>query len=566
MHAKDSRMQSEAEPRRDTPRNVAFEAAMPGLNTGSGLSPQTALALQRSLGNAGVSRVIEQSRHQHGAGCGHTQNMTAPVQRSAVHNVLNTNGQPLDDATRTDMESRLGADFSDVRVHTDGAARASAAEVGAHAYTSGNHVVIGDGGGDKHTLAHELTHVIQQRQGPVAGTDNGSGLRVSDPSDRFERQAEANATRVLSSPAPVHPLVPQAEASPQGPAPVQRMHNGKRPYEGESEEGAQLPQVGGSSQEAPKRHRIDGTSEAPTAQDAPMEQHFNQAHHNAVLSALAHYHPLESANYQVDPAQWPWRDQWYMHYSPQFDASGQYIGPAQEEQHTGAAPEEQHDPNAPDNSVTSAWHAEEIRSREDLQDCELSDSNAVALDVDHTGDMYHARAVMVAEDNFNLLVFGVTAGKEGKAQGMIELTQDLTSTRRRVYWSRRSAQDLELADKLDEGGRNGTLTRNGDTASTRRLGKTLERVNHKYGWHDNPATMKRRQDKFHDDYAAPTAAQDEIFPPLLAGKGFHANAKYVLVNFRDSGHSGRAMLPHSTPAGRECRTSSVRSGRSSDRA
>ncbi|MFJ2783815.1 MULTISPECIES: DUF4157 domain-containing protein [unclassified Streptomyces] len=26
-----------------------------------------------------------------------------------------------------------------------------------------------EGGGDRHTLAHELTHVSQQRQGPVAG-------------------------------------------------------------------------------------------------------------------------------------------------------------------------------------------------------------------------------------------------------------------------------------------------------------------------------------------------------------------------------------------------------------
>jgi ABC-type oligopeptide transport system ATPase subunit len=72
---------------------------------------------------------------------------------------------------------------------------------GTSAYTSGSHVVIGEGGGGKHTLAHELTHVIQQRQGHVAGTDNGAGLRVSDPSDRFEREAEANARAVMSRPA-----------------------------------------------------------------------------------------------------------------------------------------------------------------------------------------------------------------------------------------------------------------------------------------------------------------------------------------------------------------------------
>ncbi|MEU9048213.1 DUF4157 domain-containing protein [Kitasatospora sp. NPDC048343] len=119
------------------------------------------------------------------------------VQRSAVHDVLSTPGRPLDAAVRSEMEGRMGADFSDVRLHDGSAARASAAEVGARAYTSGNHVVIGEGGGDRHTLAHELTHVLQQRRGPVAGADNGSGLRVSDPSDRFEREAEANAVRVM---------------------------------------------------------------------------------------------------------------------------------------------------------------------------------------------------------------------------------------------------------------------------------------------------------------------------------------------------------------------------------
>ena len=100
------------------------------------------------------------------------------------------------------MESRLDADFSDVRLHTGAAAARSARAIGARAYTSGSHVVLGTGGADKHTLAHELTHVVQQRQGPVAGTDNGAGLRISDPSDHFEREAETNARRVMSGAAP----------------------------------------------------------------------------------------------------------------------------------------------------------------------------------------------------------------------------------------------------------------------------------------------------------------------------------------------------------------------------
>ncbi|MGC4947937.1 DUF4157 domain-containing protein [Streptomyces sp. DT224] len=193
-------------------------------------------ALQATAGNAAIVQMLREAghpwvqprpeRHQHGPGCGHQAarqagtTETAPVQRSTVHEVLRTPGRAMDDATRTDMEARLGADFSDVRIHDGSAAAASAAEVGARAYTSGNHVVIGAGGTDRHTLAHELTHVIQQRQGPVAGTDNGSGLRVSDPADRFEREAEANAKRALARTPRAHAPESMPATSAQDASPV----------------------------------------------------------------------------------------------------------------------------------------------------------------------------------------------------------------------------------------------------------------------------------------------------------------------------------------------------------
>ncbi|RKT88669.1 protein of unknown function [Saccharopolyspora antimicrobica] len=160
--------------------------------TGPATAPGSAahvLHLQRTLGNAAVARMI---------GAQHSDD--AQVQRSTVHDVLRSPGQALDTSVRTDMEARFGADFSNVRLHTDTTAQRSAAELGARAYTSGNHIVVGSGGADNHTLAHELTHVLQQRSGPVAGTDNGDGLKVSDPSDRFEREAEATARRVLENP------------------------------------------------------------------------------------------------------------------------------------------------------------------------------------------------------------------------------------------------------------------------------------------------------------------------------------------------------------------------------
>ncbi|MFL6119222.1 DUF4157 domain-containing protein, partial [Actinophytocola sp.] len=172
-------------------RRVVPTQSPPDLLAGP-LSPDAVLALQRLVGNAAVARLHANQ---------------AAVQRAAVRDALRSAGRPLDDGVRAEMESRLGADFSDVRVHTDPTAHSAAESVQAHAFTSGSHIVFQRGRYDttspagKRVLAHELTHVEQQRTGPVAGTDTGDGLRVSDPSDRFERAAETNAARVMAAPA-----------------------------------------------------------------------------------------------------------------------------------------------------------------------------------------------------------------------------------------------------------------------------------------------------------------------------------------------------------------------------
>jgi hypothetical protein len=129
-------------------------------------------------------------------------------------------GRPLAPDVRADMEARFGQDFSAVRVHDDERAHESAHAVSAHAYTVGSDVVFQRGGFDPSSragrlaLAHELTHVVQQRSGPVDGISVAGGMRISDPSDRFEREATANAERVISAVAPVA----AGAAGPSGPA------------------------------------------------------------------------------------------------------------------------------------------------------------------------------------------------------------------------------------------------------------------------------------------------------------------------------------------------------------
>src|ERR1700724_405492 len=110
-----------------------------------------------------------------------------------VHEVLRSPGRPLDAATRAFMEPRFGHDFSAIRVHTDTRAALSAAAVGAHAYSVGREVVMGSGayqptsGDGRLLLAHELAHVVQQRDDAVGPSEN---ITVGAPDSPAEHQAE----------------------------------------------------------------------------------------------------------------------------------------------------------------------------------------------------------------------------------------------------------------------------------------------------------------------------------------------------------------------------------------
>ncbi|MCX4710306.1 eCIS core domain-containing protein [Streptomyces griseus] len=181
--------------------------------------------IQRTAGNGALGAMVQRARSAAAEPAVQRAEETAQAeegeaQRSPVHDVISSGGSALDTDTRTDMESRMGADFSDVRVHHDSAAHESAKGVGAHAYTVGNNVVFQRDAYDpgspqgRTTLAHELTHVIQQRNGPVEGTEAPGGIRVSDPSDRFEREAVANADRVLADPAPETAAPAASESAP----------------------------------------------------------------------------------------------------------------------------------------------------------------------------------------------------------------------------------------------------------------------------------------------------------------------------------------------------------------
>ncbi|HEV8572894.1 MAG TPA: DUF4157 domain-containing protein [Actinomycetota bacterium] len=108
-------------------------------------------------------------------------------------------GSTLDEGSRQKMERTMGEDFSGVRVHNDTEADSLSRSVKAKAFTTGQDIFFrsgeyqpGSGDGDK-LLAHELTHVVQQRNAPPA-----QKLEVSDPGDASEQQASAVADRVTA--------------------------------------------------------------------------------------------------------------------------------------------------------------------------------------------------------------------------------------------------------------------------------------------------------------------------------------------------------------------------------
>jgi hypothetical protein len=85
-----------------------------------------------------------------------------------VANARTSGGSPMEDPTRSFMESNFGYDFSNVKIHTNDVAAKSAQAINAHAYTSGEDIVFNHGqyspdtDQGKKLLAHELTHVVQQ--------------------------------------------------------------------------------------------------------------------------------------------------------------------------------------------------------------------------------------------------------------------------------------------------------------------------------------------------------------------------------------------------------------------
>jgi hypothetical protein len=118
------------------------------------------------------------------------------------------------------IQSAFGRhDISAVRAHVGPDAAASARAMGASAYATGDHVVLG-APTDLFTVAHEAAHVVQQRGGvQLAGGVGAHG-------DAYERHADAVAERVVTGRSAEDLLAPLAVPGPGAAGPptaVQRL-------------------------------------------------------------------------------------------------------------------------------------------------------------------------------------------------------------------------------------------------------------------------------------------------------------------------------------------------------
>lgn len=204
--------QSQAKPA-DRHEKVMLQAG-PGAEVRALGTPQSVLTMQRLAGNSAVTQLLTE-----GADLDETRQN---AERSPVLGVIERGGgRPLGERTRASMEKAIGSDLGDVRIHDDAEASRSAEAINARAYTVGTDIVFQEGtyrpdtpDGQK-ILAHELTHVVQQRSGPVEGTSTGDGIALSHPDDRFERAAEANAERIMAGVS--GPMVGTGPGHPDGP-------------------------------------------------------------------------------------------------------------------------------------------------------------------------------------------------------------------------------------------------------------------------------------------------------------------------------------------------------------
>lgn len=124
-------------------------------------------------------------------------------------------GSPVPAGVRGVAESHLGADLSDVRVHTDEAAGARTQAMGARAFAYHRDVFLapGESAGDVQLMTHELTHVVQQG---AAGPAVQRKVEVAPSNHPAEAEADAVAAQAAKGARPDGAIVEDGQEAQPG--------------------------------------------------------------------------------------------------------------------------------------------------------------------------------------------------------------------------------------------------------------------------------------------------------------------------------------------------------------
>lgn len=193
-----------------------FLNVLPSHRTGLARRQMAVLQMQQSHGNAYVQRQLSstgevndewpESDIREGDYGAQTSHDGSHAERLAqrLEGAMG-GGEYLHKDLRFELEKGLGADLSQVRVHTDGEADHLSQSFEATAFATGSDIFFRKGayGPDTdagfHLLAHEVAHVVQQTRNPLWDIPGTTGpLAISQPSDRSESEASAAADRITA--------------------------------------------------------------------------------------------------------------------------------------------------------------------------------------------------------------------------------------------------------------------------------------------------------------------------------------------------------------------------------
>ena len=110
--------------------------------------------------------------------------MTASASIESGLSASKGSGQSLPESVLGGMGSSMGADFSNVKIHTDSSAVQMNKDLNAQAFTHGSDIYFSSGKynpespSGQRLLAHELTHTIQQNTGVSLKQNNGSSRLI----------------------------------------------------------------------------------------------------------------------------------------------------------------------------------------------------------------------------------------------------------------------------------------------------------------------------------------------------------------------------------------------------